>query len=352
MRPSTRTLAWLAVALLLPLGARPGGACTTFCSATADGGVRFGRNYDWDIGHAFLMVNARGLAKQGFDERGPRWSSTYGSVTFNQYGREFPTGGMNERGLVVEVMWLDQTVYPAPDDRAALGVLEWIQYQLDTAATVDEVLASDARVRIAGDVPLHYLVADASGAAATVEFLAGKLVAHRGASLPVAALANSTYEESLRFWQAQSNDRGPGGAASLARFARAASQARALSSLDGERATVRAFAILGDVADPATRWSIVYDPTRRVVRYRTALNPAIRVLHLGDQELSCRRPARAVDIDAGAGDVAPLLVEASAALNRALVRTNYPASRVTRSLPPAELVRIADHPEHAFCRTP
>jgi choloylglycine hydrolase len=28
------------------------------------------------------------------------WISKYGSITFNQYGREFPTGGMNEKGLV------------------------------------------------------------------------------------------------------------------------------------------------------------------------------------------------------------------------------------------------------------
>ena len=32
------------------------------------------------------------------------WVSKYGSVTFNQYGRELPTGGMNEAGLVVETI--------------------------------------------------------------------------------------------------------------------------------------------------------------------------------------------------------------------------------------------------------
>jgi penicillin V acylase-like amidase (Ntn superfamily) len=28
-------------------------------------------------------------------------------VTFNQYGRNFPSGGMNEAGLVIELMWLE-----------------------------------------------------------------------------------------------------------------------------------------------------------------------------------------------------------------------------------------------------
>ena len=59
------------------------------------------------------------------------WVSQYGSITFNQYGKEFPTGGMNEKGLVVELMWLDGTIYPQPDERPAIGVLQWIQYQLD-----------------------------------------------------------------------------------------------------------------------------------------------------------------------------------------------------------------------------
>ena len=40
----------------------------------------------------------------------------YGAIFFNQFGREFPMGGMNEAGLVVELMWLDETVFPSPDD--------------------------------------------------------------------------------------------------------------------------------------------------------------------------------------------------------------------------------------------
>ena len=40
-------------------------------------------------------------------ERQPaRWTSKFGSVTFNQYGKDNPMGGVNERGLVIEVMEL------------------------------------------------------------------------------------------------------------------------------------------------------------------------------------------------------------------------------------------------------
>ena len=74
---------------------------------------------------------------------------------------------MNEAGLAVELMWLQGSIHPSPDQRPAVGVLEWIQYQLDRSATVADVLASDSAVRIAGRTPLHYLVADRSGRAAT-----------------------------------------------------------------------------------------------------------------------------------------------------------------------------------------
>jgi choloylglycine hydrolase len=128
--------------------------------------VVFGRNYDWDVDDGLIMVNKRGVAKvaaqggQNGADTPARWESEYGSVTFNQYGREFPTGGMNEKGLVVELMWLDETKYPPPDSRPSVSVLEWIQYQLDRRATVEEVLAHADEIRIAGRVPLHYLVAD------------------------------------------------------------------------------------------------------------------------------------------------------------------------------------------------
>ena len=78
------------------------------------------------------------------------WTSRFGSLTFNQYGREFPSGGINEKGLVVELMWLDDTRYPAPDGRGELPTLQWIQYQLDTAANVDDANSfadNDAEVK-------------------------------------------------------------------------------------------------------------------------------------------------------------------------------------------------------------
>src|SRR5215213_2626818 len=80
----------------------------------------FGRNYDWVTGSGMVTVNFRGVKKTSFSPDGGKavsWVSGYGSVTFNQFGKEFPHGGMNEKGLVVELMWLNETKYPNADDR-------------------------------------------------------------------------------------------------------------------------------------------------------------------------------------------------------------------------------------------
>ena len=237
------------------------GACTTFCM-TADGRVVFGANYDWDAGVGMVMINRRAMAKSALTLRPARWTSRFASITVNQYGREFPTGGMNEAGLVVALMALGETQYPAADERPSVTILEWIQYQLDNSADVDDVLQRTPQIRIAGQMGLHYLLADRSGRAVTVEYLNGELVTHTDGALPVAVLTNDSYEHSLQYLRTISGFGGthsvPSDIGSLERFARAASMIRQTRAGDPIE---RAFTILDAVHQPDyTKWSIVYDP--------------------------------------------------------------------------------------------
>lgn len=327
-------------------------ACTTFCVKVGDT-VIFGRNYDFEIGGGALVVNTRGLKKRGIAPGGPAWTATHGSVTFNQFGRDFPMGGMNEKGLVVELAWLDVTAYPAADSRAELGVLEWIQYQLDTAATVADVIRSDATVRISGIAPLHYLVSDASGAAATIEFLGGRQVTHHGDSLPIAVLANTSYEDSLRFWRRKGSSALPGGSSSEARFARAASLVSDIGAASVKSAVDRAFSILDNVAQRSTRWTIVYDQTSRIIHFRTDIHRGVRRLSFGTLDLACREPVRVLDLDSRVtGDVSAHLHPYTTSANVALVTKNYRANSVTRRTPANEVQAIAVHPDSASCEVP
>lgn len=316
-----------AIAFVVLLTAAASDACTTFCTRGL-----FGRNYDFEIGHGMVTVNKRGMRKSS--ERGAEWHSKHGSLTFNQFGRDNPTGGMNEKGLVVELMWMDSTRYPAADARPEVGTLEWIQYQLDNSANVDEAVANASRIRIGPrGVPLHFLVADRAGNVATIEFLAGKLVVHRGKNLPVPVLANDQYERSLMMMKDGATDR----------FARAAKRVPSATTV------AHAFAILDEVAQPHTQWSIVYDLRSLAVTWRTKENRELRSLRFASLDFSCATPVKIVDIHTGRGDVAKRLADYTGARNLELVRRSIRETWFTRDTPDAEIEASAKRPEKARC---
>jgi len=331
----------------------PADACTTFCLRD-EGRILFGKNYDWNVGDGLLVVNQRGLARTADaegDKKPASWVSRYGSVTFNQYGRDFPSGGMNEAGLTIELMWMEGSRYPAPDQRPAVDVLQWIQYNLDSHATVAEVLAADQKIRIAGQVPLHYLVADRKGQVATVEFLDGRMVAHTGKDLPVAALANSTYKESQSFRQAKAKGAAQPGNNSLDRFARAAARVDAFEGKKGD-AVAYAFETLDQVAQgDYTKWSIVYEIDRGRIHFRTRSHRPVRTLSLAGLKLDCGQPVRVLSLDAKVqGDVARHLVPYTREINEGLVRASFSKTPFLASVPDAEIQSVVAYPESAVCR--
>jgi penicillin V acylase-like amidase (Ntn superfamily) len=174
--------------------------CTSFCLDNGDHCV-FGTNMDHGtikIGQVF--VNKRHVMKTGWQSSTSseyaRWISKYGSVTFNLVGYQLAWGGMNEAGLMISTVSLLETEESAPDERPPLVSSFWVQYQLDNYSTVEEVIASDALVR-STERSDHYLVCDRKGDCAVIEYLGGEMVAYTGLSLPVQALTNSTYQDSL-----------------------------------------------------------------------------------------------------------------------------------------------------------
>jgi len=176
-------------------------------------GPVFGRNFDWLTGHGSIFINKRGISKTAQSYNAPNpftWVSKYGNATFNQQGREFPYGGMNEAGLVVETMMLRDTEYPQSfGSRHEIGLFQWIQYQLDSFSTIEEVIKSNSEIGIKAHIGAHFLVSDAAGDCVTIEFLKGKLVYHTREKLPVKVLSNSKYSEAVSFWekgQAPEND--------------------------------------------------------------------------------------------------------------------------------------------------
>lgn len=353
-----RSVSLFALALLcLVSTVRETAACTTFCLNQGKGESQelvFGKNYDWSIGHGLLVVNRRGVAKSALLEPSDRpvsWVSRYGSVTFNQYGRELPNGGMNEAGLVVEVMWLDDTVWPAPDQRPAIGALEWVQYQLDRFEKTADVVRAAASVRVTSDAEIHWLVCDATGDCATIEFLEGKMVAHHGKDLPVPALANHTYKASLEsLRRKRAAGKVPQGSGSLERFTRAADLIRD-DKPTGQPAVRRAFEILDSVAQGSyTQWSIVYDMRAKRVHFKTRTYPKVRWFDLRAFDFSCGAPTRILDVDKGQGELTKLFAPYRVEDNRRLVERSFRGTDFLRGTPPEFLETVVRHPETTSCR--
>lgn len=290
-------------------------SCTTFVLQDGDT-LLFARNLDWFWSDGFMVVNQKGIRKTAFVlpfEKPARWTSKYGSVTFNQFSREMPFGGMNEAGLVIEQMMLFATQYPKPDDRPAVNMLQWIQYQLDNCRSVEEVIATDKTLRLElpfGKERIHYLVCDATGDTATIEFLDGKMLAHRGKRLPVRALTNDTYQKSAEFMKPFAGlggaDPPPAGKGSLHRFARAAKCSADFESQSPAADRAYAFHHLRDVAQGKfTVWSIVYDIPNRKIYYRNRDHDRIRWFALADFDYSPDAAPVFLDINApGEGNVA------------------------------------------------
>jgi hypothetical protein len=201
-------------------------------------------------------------------------------------------------------MMLTETEYPPADSRPEIGMLQWIQYQLDTCRTTAEVIATDKILRLerpAHPARIHYLVCDAAGDCATIEFLGGKMVCHRTNDLPFPALANSPYTESVEFTRAQgvpqATDPAPTNRTSLARFRCAAGRAAGFKARTPARNVDYAFDTLSQVAQgEATVWSIVYDPVNLAIHYRTRSQPQRCTLNLKTLSLANRRSTQFVDI--------------------------------------------------------
>jgi len=352
--------------LILILASQAGYSCTAFCLDQGDQ-LLVGKNYDWNIDNGLVIINKRDVSKIAATFDNPAsWVSKYGSVTFNQYGREMPNGGINEAGLVVEVLWLNSTEFPRPDSRPSVDNLQWIQYQLDNFSSIEEVIASDKEIRITPDsnVRVHYFVCDSSGACASIEFLDGKLAYHAGDTMPIKAISNNTYAQSLEFAK-QFN--GFGGnlpivkrdrsvdpwsrSGSLDRFLFAADMLNKYNSVNSGEVADYIYDILGAVdSGKRTQWSIVYDIKQRKIYFKTISRPEIKSIDLTDFEFDCDSPVTVIDINTKlSGDVSGRFKPYTPKINRQLLEKSFSNTDFLKGTSPEALDQISVYPDRTTC---
>lgn len=189
-------------------------ACTRTLYVGADNTVITGRNMDWKEDMASnLWVFPAGLKRDGASgSKSIAWTSKYGSVVVSGY-EVGSTDGLNERGLVANLLYLAESEYPKSiDGRPYLSIAAWVQYVLDNFGTVAETvtaLRAEPYNILAPSLPngvpaaLHLSISDASGDSAIFEYIQGKLVIHHGKQYSV--MTNSpSYDKQIalnEYWK-------------------------------------------------------------------------------------------------------------------------------------------------------
>lgn len=266
---------------------QPAAACTRAVYLGPDGTVITARSMDWkvDVG-TNLWIFPRGMNRSG--EAGPRslhWTSKYGSVIATGYDVS-TADGMNDQGLVANVLWLVESKYPdQASAKPTMAISIWAQYVLDSFSTVQQ--AVDALQRepftvITANVPgeerlatLHLSISDATGDSAIFEYVNGRQVIHHDRKFQV--MTNSPiFEQQLALEQYWKQIEGtvflPGTNRASDRFARASFYINAIPKDEPADILVASvFSVIRNVSVPygintpdepnisSTRWRTVAD---------------------------------------------------------------------------------------------
>ncbi|HBO43914.1 MAG TPA: choloylglycine hydrolase [Planctomycetaceae bacterium] len=294
-------------------------ACTRCVYLGPADTVVVARSMDWSQNPGTnLFCLPRGMNRDG--AAGPRsitWTSKYGSIVCAFY--EVATvDGMNEKGLIANVLYLVESDYGKPDGRQrTMSVSAWCQYVLDNFATVAETveaLGKEPFVVVAPMLPDghlgqgHLSVSDPTGDSAIFEYIDGKLHIHHGREYQV--MTNSpTFDKQLAintYWeQVGGFAMLPGTNRAADRFARASFFIATLPPTeDMKTAVASVFSVIRGVSVPlgtatpgqpniaSTIWRTVYDQKNRVFYFDSAASPTVFWVPLADLDFNADAPVK------------------------------------------------------------
>ena len=294
-----------------------------------------GRTMDWMVPvHTNLWAFPAGLKREGAaGTNSLTWTSKYGSVIAAAYDAA-TADGMNEKGLVANILYLSSAGYEVRDTKKpGLSLAGWAQYVLDNFATVSEAvdaLRNEPFQVVAPPLPggfeatLHLSISDAAGDSAVFEYLGGKLVIHHGDKYQVMTNEPS-YDQQLalnEYWK----DIGgsvmlPGTERAADRFVRASYYLSQLSQTsDKVEAVAAMFSVMRNVSVPMgitkpgapnlapTLWRTVSDQKNLVYYFDATGSPNVFWVDLAKFNFAAGQPTLKLDVDHGeiqSGDAAP-----------------------------------------------
>jgi choloylglycine hydrolase len=294
--------------LLIPLyfattSAIESNACTRVVYKGPNNTVLTGRTMDFSLEiPANHWIFPRGMKRSGeVGKNSLEWVSKYGSLAVSAWDIS-TTDGMNEKGLVANLLWLVESQYPAfnkEGTRKGMAISLWAQYVLDNFATVSEAVESlktESFAVVTDFIPgtdkfttVHLSISDAAGDNAILEYINGKLVIHHNPEYTVMT-NDPPYEQQLAIAKYWENIPGksflPGTVNPTDRFVRASFYVKAIPQTEDTRIAVASvFSVIRNVSVPygfqiegfpnlsTTRWRAVADQKNRVYYFETALTP-------------------------------------------------------------------------------
>jgi len=298
--------------LLMPYRAA---ACSTF-KLQKGGCLIYGHNLnqeDLDV-PGLIFINKRGvfklgrtlselMTKKGWNPSSHSWISKYGSVTFNNFGKDLPDGGMNEVGLYIWEMSADFDEYPKKDGAPKLNQMHWMQYILDNCITVEEAVQCAKNIEIDG-WGWHFFIGDAKGNTAAVDFVDDEVLIYTGKDMPVPGLFNTFYSRELEvlkyykgfggFYEVELNR------PEVPRFVKTA---RMIKEYDpAEDAVDYGFKMLDALkVYDVPEWSVIFDVRGKSVYFKTRINPEIKSFFMEDIDFSNDNPVLILNMDIKSG---------------------------------------------------
>ena len=289
-------------------------ACTRVVYQGNKDMVITGRTMDWkEDTRSNIWIFPRGMERNGEVGKDPmRWKSKYGSVVTSAYDI-CSTDGMNEKGLVANLLWLAESSYPQWNgEKPALSIAAWVQYMLDNFATVSEAVSeiekntfdvvSDMMPDGTRMATLHLSISDATGDNAIFEYIDGKLNIHHNRSYQV--MTNSpVFDQQLAlddYWKTIGGTTFlPGTNRAAARFVRASFYINAIPKTEDTRtALASVFSVIRNTSVPfgistpdqpnisSTRWRTVSDQKDKVYYFESTLYPNVFWVDFKDVDFS------------------------------------------------------------------
>lgn len=301
-------------------------ACTRVVYKGPNNTFLTGRTMDFSIEiPANQWIFPRGIKRNGeVGKNSIEWVSKYGSLAVSSWDIS-TTDGMNEKGLVANMLFLVESQYPKFDkegSRKGMAISLWAQYVLDNFATVAEAvedLRKESFAIVSDFIPgtnkmttVHLSLSDKNGDNAILEYINRKLVIHHDPSYTVMT-NDPTYEKQLAIAKYWENIPGkvflPGSVTSSDRFVRASFFINSIPKTDNTRVAVASvFSVIRNASVPygfeiegypnlsTTRWRIVADHKELVYYYEDALTPNTFWVDLKKVDFSEKASVKKLDL--------------------------------------------------------